>query len=761
MAGIVLEKGKTVYAQGQPMTALHLISRGKVQVTYPGGEYLLGKGDVIGISEICSEIHFLGYMTLEETSILTYPLSSMESLDDFLQKHPDVARLFLLSAFHQINTLLSRCSISELNCNNLYQDLTDDYEIYTALCGRYRIPVRTLGDMTGLTAYLSEETPDIWLNSFYLGLQHIYEGSNYKPMAEEPGISLGMLRKCSLDYRKTYMSMDEQFHYQQQISSFYFNENGNDLFDLFTSLYYKLGSDCSDSDQVYGVINRVILQFEGNSCLNNAMVNQRIQSFQNNFSHLGSAESTKEISDVDAPILAELAGSMNTILEFAGLDLELSTDFRQHVNAYKVLEDKSSMADEVCELRRQLTEEFYVLYSILFERSLEAPLVPMPARMFLCFGYVDEELAGIDNSILLYKLASAQTDRSSFGLYTFYDWLLAIFHGKKEPSRNEFDLDYSDYIHKQKISGTITDAELRSLENNAMGKVNYELRNMFPLVNKISYGRVTTFCPLFAAANVLNNLEDSYVTFSKVSKALEIIKKVDYSAFYRESFDYDHMDIMGKETIHLEYLPDIILMPNVGIRGIMWQEIEGKHRNSSGRMVFSIFHMEDLTTSMIRMTGEFRWELCKRIQGSRWNDVSDRSLTSEYFDYIQFYRKNRDLSNEAKEKVRTGLQRAKNSFKEMFVRDYTIWILFEGNGSPRLNKVARRILFTYCPFPAKIINTLMQNPLYTELFDRWQLQSAQKLHRLDSIAKRIQNNNQAIPETLEQEQLFISGNLIS
>lgn len=36
MAGIVLEKGKTIYSYGQPMTALHLITNGKVDVSYPG-----------------------------------------------------------------------------------------------------------------------------------------------------------------------------------------------------------------------------------------------------------------------------------------------------------------------------------------------------------------------------------------------------------------------------------------------------------------------------------------------------------------------------------------------------------------------------------------------------------------------------------------------------------------------------------------------------------------------------------------------------
>lgn len=43
MAGITLEKGKLIYEYGQPMTALHLITGGMVQVSYPGGTYTLTK----------------------------------------------------------------------------------------------------------------------------------------------------------------------------------------------------------------------------------------------------------------------------------------------------------------------------------------------------------------------------------------------------------------------------------------------------------------------------------------------------------------------------------------------------------------------------------------------------------------------------------------------------------------------------------------------------------------------------------------------
>ena len=159
------------------------------------------------------------------------------------------------------------------------------------------------------------------------------------------------------------------------------------------------------------------------------------------------------------------------------------------------------------------------------------------------------------------------------------------------------------------------------------------------------------------------------------------------------------------------------------------------------------------------MTGEFRWEMCKRIQGGRWNDVSEASLTSEYFDYIQFYKKNSELSKDAKEKLQNSLARAKNSFREMFVRDYITWILYEGSGSARLNKVARKILFTYCPFPASMDSTLEQNPMYSELLSRQKILTAQRVHKLEILRQRLRNSGTGVPDCLEQEILFASRNL--
>lgn len=761
MVGINLEKGKTIYTSGQPMTALHLITGGKISVAYPGGTYQLGKGDVIGICEVCNEIHILSYTALDNTSFLTYPLNSMDSLDELLQKHPDVARLFLLSLFRQISILQGRVSISEVHCSNLYHSLIQDIDRYNKLCQRYRIIPRTLENLNETSAYLVDETPDLWLNSYYLSLTNIYASENYKPLVKEPSISIGMIRKGSLDFRKTYLGIEEQFNYLSTIADFYFNKSGNDLFDFYTSLYYKLGADTEDGKEILTAINHMIHQIQEIHVIDEQLLNKRIQSFRSNLTLLNSAAAMEEVPETDSAILAQLAGSLNVILEFAGDDLEIAASFRKHVSAYTALPDRSAMEPECIALRKVLTEEFYILYSVIFEKTLETPLIPMPVRMFLYFGYVDETLAGASNAATLYTIANNMNDYTAAGVYTFYDWLLAIFNGAKEPSRNEFEQDYSDYIHKQKMSGTINDAELKALESSPMGKVNYELKNMFPQVNKVTFGRPSTFCPLFSDDNVLKDLTDSYVTASKIGKVIQQIKKFDYSAFYREGLDTEHINVMGKETIHREFLPDIILAPNAGIRGIMWQEIEGRKRNSSARMIVSVFHMEDLVTTLIRLTGEFRWEMCKRIQGARWNDISEFSLTSEYFDYVQFYRKSHDLTPEAKEKVRSSLQRAKNSFKEMFVRDYIVWILFEGNGSPRLNKVARRILFTYCPFTADICETLTQNPMYTELLQRRKVVTGQRVHHLNKLLQKIKNGRTPIPETLLKEIEFAQGTIES
>lgn len=759
MAGITVQKSKTICSCEQPMTALYLITQGRVKVRCPGGSYQIGTGDVAGICEFCSDIHFLDYTALEDTTLVPYSLANMDALDNLLHKHQNIAKLFILSLFRQFNAMMEQNSLSEVKSEELYRKLRADLALYTSLCGQYKVQARVPAEVEEIQACL-DETPDEWLNKYYFSLQRVYRGENSGILLQEPGLSLGILRKGSLDLYKTYRVLDAQYQYRSKIVNCYFNPSGNDLFDSLTKLYYRLCQAGEDTNSLYESIEQMMNLPEEYILPQETQAMSRVEAFRKKEAVLARpdmAQGAKDGSDSD--ILHLLEGSLESILDFAGLDKEKETSFREHVALYKAAGDKNSTDDECARLRRALTDEFHLLYSEVFERSLSVPDLPVPVRMFLYFGYVDETLAGADNSVILYRLACYMNAPGQASVYTLYDWLMSIYNGEKNPSRSELDEDFDDFIYQQKRKNTLPAAELAALENNTLEKVRFELQNLFPSANKVTFGRIASYCPLFTAENVLKDLNASFITPEKISGALGMLKGIDFSAFYRETIDYEKSQAMNREPMHVEYLPDIILMPNAGIRGSLWQEIEGKKRNSPSRMILPIFYMENLETAMVRMTGEFRWEMCKRIQGGRWNDVSEASLTSEYFDYIQFYKKNSELSKDAKEKLQNSLARAKNSFREMFVRDYITWILYEGSGSARLNKVARKILFTYCPFPASMDSTLEQNPMYSELLSRQKILTAQRVHKLEILRQRLRNSGTGVPDCLEQEILFASRNL--
>ena len=288
-------------------------------------------------------------------------------------------------------------------------------------------------------------------------------------------------------------------------------------------------------------------------------------------------------------------------------------------------------------------------------------------------------------------------------------------------------------------------------------KVDYELNNMFTNVNKITFGQISNYCPVLSESNILKSLEHSQLSASTIKENLDRIRQLDYSAYYREML-YANTDLgINKEMIQVEILPDFILMPGIGTRGVMWQEIEGKRRTTPSRMMLPVFYMPDLFEAITRLTGEFRWEMCKRIQGARWNDAAEHSLTSDYFDYLQFYRKNNELSPDTKEKIRLSLIRSKNSFKESFVRDYIIWIVFESSGSPRLNKSVRSVLLTHCPFSANLIQSLKNNPMYTESITHYETKRLQKLHHYELILQKAKNLNKKVPQEIIEQIEFIKS----
>ena len=151
---------------------------------------------------------------------------------------------------------------------------------------------------------------------------------------------------------------------------------------------------------------------------------------------------------------------------------------------------------------------------------------------------------------------------------------------------------------------------------------------------------------------------------------------------------------------------------------------------------------------MVECIGRYRWEICRKIQGVHWNDIREKSLTAEYCDYLQFYRKNRELSTEAKEKIKSALLRGRNNYREVFVKDYQNWMKYESKGSYRLNKIAREILITYCPFAKPIREELKGNPMYESALHRLDLLNAKTVQRIQGVYDKYQKAGGRITQEL-------------
>lgn len=637
MATVTMKKDRLLFEAGSQVSELYLILAGSFQVFFPGGEYTLTKGEVIGICELSSGIHRTGCRALENGTLLVCPVSDIASLEKLFTASSDYAPVFIRSAVRQSHTLLKLFD----------QSLSTD------------------------NAYLSNL---------------------------EPAVSAELIEAAA---------------------------------DGCSSLFAVLKPADTEKEEIVSGLS--------------------------DLPDTEPAEEAYEEEPVPFKMPEVLRGSLKCILDYSRLEEAFCHEFTELISNYKQVPDKSDTNDGLRKLRAELTTHFYTLYQNVFFRSLTDASLPLPVRMFLCFGFVDEELAGFDNAAGLSELSGHLAARLAPNIYTFYDWLRAIYNGEKEPSRNEFDEDYTDYLRAQKTGGRITAEEEAALLSDSKKRVEYELSNMFPSVNKMTYGRISTFCPVFSSHNVLKNPHASFVSVKKLTACLDRLLSLDYTAFYREYLFSDPAAGIPRESFHCEVLPDFILMPNMGTHCVMWQEIEGHRRNTPARMMLPVFYMDELYPGLLHLAGEYRWEMCKRIQGARWNDISEVSLTSEYFDYIQFYRKNHELSAEAKERIKASLQKARGSFKEMFARDYMTYLLYEASGSPRLSKTARNILSRYCPFTAATRETLLANPLYTEALEHYAVMTGQRLHRLGLLEKKLLNSGKPVPPALLAERRFWEG----
>lgn len=122
-------------------------------------------------------------------------------------------------------------------------------------------------------------------------------------------------------------------------------------------------------------------------------------------------------------------------------------------------------------------------------------------------------------------------------------------------------------------------------------------------------------------------------------------------------------------------------------------------------------------------------------------------------DYVQFYKKNKDLSIEIKEKLAAEFKRFRNE-RDIFANDYQLWIKYEAEGVQRLNRVVRGIFYRHIPFARTIREKVAKMPAFGEINNRFVNIRTRKFTELENRYKKYINALGSLPDPLRENMEF-------
>lgn len=754
-------EGTVIYKEGEPVTSIAMVIKGRVLIQNEGARIIMGSGAFLGINDLYQGRYQSTYIAYDELLVYVFPASKTDDMEVILSSNKDYHGYMVASYYKIIYELEQIYQGLIKNGSELHQFLKDTYQLYLSASSKWGVRNKHQERITSLAfpdndLELLRDRINFYIECRSLPIDVVKQFFSYGNSItlyelEDQVNIVNQQMEALKNMAGNYLAMAELL----------MDDTDSCLFRMFAELPLKAADSAAGNQEIIDIMDGIIEEINKAETFSENMLGKKFEVNRRTMEEvyhvlLTGDQGNKANAEVGTMLsrddiqsaLQELKDSFRKILEYAEVSPERADEMKADMLEFAFLKDKFSTDEDARRLRRKITDGFYELYKIVFLKAYQEKEVPRLIELFLKYGYADEMLLTKEQLVSLYFLPEDTENSGPCKVYDIRTWLTMIYEGKKEPSKNEFDQEYPEMLADMKRQGKLTETEVKEWLTDRDKKLEYEIQNMFRYNNRTTNGKITTFVPVLHKDLLSQSLERILITPQKVNKAIAEIMKIDYSVFDREVLYVNQEKNITKEYIIKRVYPDVILMPNAGTNGIMWQEITGKRRDSSGRFILPIFTEADIDSLLIRLLGRFRWELCRTIEGPAWNDVTQKSLTSEYCDYLQFYRKNKELSEEKKEKIKLQIQKGRNSSREIFVIDYEQWINYESTGAVKLNKPVREIMATYCPFSREIREKLMLQPLFEEAMARYNREKLKKIREIEGRHRLLQKDHIEITQEL-------------
>ncbi len=154
----------------------------------------------------------------------------------------------------------------------------------------------------------------------------------------------------------------------------------------------------------------------------------------------------------------EVKNPTKKLIEMSGIDEERAKVLLKGLDEFRKLKDKFNTDDDARKTRRSVTNVFFEIYKEVAKRAIIDGDNSKLVKMFLNYGYMDDELLTPNQIIDLYEIRD-KTSSKKFNILYIDEWLKKIYDKEEMPSVNGFGQDYKEALREMKKRGMISDKE--------------------------------------------------------------------------------------------------------------------------------------------------------------------------------------------------------------------------------------------------------------------------------------------------------------
>lgn len=406
------------------------------------------------------------------------------------------------------------------------------------------------------------------------------------------------------------------------------------------------------------------------------------------------------------------------------------------VDAFKKLEDKMDTHGDGRKIKNEVNSTYWQIYKYVVRSYFEKPdAFPPEAKLVMRFGLLDETLIADEDVESLAKFPFSQVC-DDFHIFYADEWLRQVFEGMFGPSISELGETF------QEVAKRGEDEVKVYTDDPTFGLVAYEVDHMLKSAVRMCAGGPAFNFPILSKEFCGGGLEKKLLTKEKLAAAVKELFKTDYRLFVR-----DVKVVVADKAYFLdkEVLPNFILLPSTGSQAICWQELDGRSKETRARIVIPTLLQGDLKEILLDVFAKYRWNLGRTIAGYNWASPTEGGLTGAYFDYVSFYKKNPELTEDEKEKCKEKFDKFPD-IGGKFSADYIEWMTFEKEGVQKLNNIARGIFSKFVPFSKRIRENLGKFPAFEKHLYKDNNLRVKKIQELETRIKAFETDGVEVPQ---------------